>query len=124
MAFPIGPPGDIPEIKNVIGFTLASPEVVAGTGGASVIERLTDAETAMDARDGEINNIKTLMGFDKLDTAPAEWRDPQNPYNILERLIKLETVTVPAHLDVLRELLKKLYNTTDLPTLFPDKFGS
>ena len=123
MSLSIGPPGDIPEIKNVIGFTLASPEVVAGTGGASVLQRLTDAETAMDGRDDDISNIKTLMGFDKLDTAPAQWRDPQNPYTILERLIQLETVTVPAHLDILRELLKKLYNTTDLPTLFPNKFG-
>lgn len=50
----IGPPGDIPEIKNVLGFELASAELVAGTGGASVLQRVTDVEAAT----SEIDSIK------------------------------------------------------------------
>lgn len=101
--------GDIVELKNVLGHSLASAELVAGTGGVSVLSRLSTIESGTN-----LQEIKNAIGFDSM---PAEWKTGDTPnlylelygpgtYNFQARITALE--------DVVRTLMLKLYGT-DVP---------
>lgn len=100
--------GDIVELRNVLGHSLASAELVAGTGGVSVLQRLLNIE-ANGGGDGttnystdiqEINNtiqaIKISIDFD------------ENP-GFKDRISALEYS--------IRLVVKKLYGTDDISVL-------
>src|SRR6056297_3077887 len=54
-------PGDINGLKNVLGYSAASPELVSGTGGASVLGELANKADA-----SALESVRTAIGYDAL----------------------------------------------------------
>src|SRR6056297_1407250 len=57
-------PGDINGLKNVLGYSAASPELVSGTGGASVLGELANKADA-----SALESVRTAIGYTALKAA-------------------------------------------------------
>eukprot|EP00962_Isochrysis_galbana_P027693 scaffold8718_cov159-Isochrysis_galbana.AAC.3 len=91
--------GDIVELKNVLGHSLASAELVAGTGGVSVLQRLTNIEGTSGTN---IEEIKNAIGFDSM---PPEWKSYDTTESLLSRMAKLPVEVI--------KLIVRMYANTD-----------
>jgi len=73
---------DIPGLKNVLGYTLASDELVAGTGGVNVLNRLSAVESAQTEQGVDLAEVKEVIGFDGV---PEDWKTPSGTDDLYQR---------------------------------------